>query len=386
MNKWKNNFDLQSIKAEDISDFSLLNKEGKKFLKIVLTSGEKIEIQIAYHIHELYNILSYEPKEVNNVLDEISQWMRIKKTYSKYKSKDISKLTELDSILKILDAKKKWMILPMTKVLWIPANDAEARYWRKDIITKEWIKNNLKYIEKIFTAFQNVAFGNDNPRPFSHYSDEEIHVLKQKLMHFEEQQSMTDEDKQKSRDESFEQNTIEKTTRSWLIHGIKEEINKVFGNRWREMNLYCKNNEPLSEETKKIVDLGEKIYKKLQLLGLYYRGKLSIKTKEWLKPFIGQEMINKSVDGMLYYKDHQEKYSDKNDWITFRNDLEKNKEEDVYIMMRDLKINDLSYGALDEVLSLLGKSDLAPQLYVILSSGLLPGLEGNHYSKEIDEK
>jgi hypothetical protein len=47
----------------------------------------------------------------------------------------------------------------------------------------------------------------------------------------------------------------------------------------------------------------------------------------------------------------------------------------------DLKIDDLSYGALDDIFALLGESWLAPAFSLILSNSLLPKLnehqEGN---------
>jgi hypothetical protein len=66
-------------------------------------------------------------------------------------------------------------------------------------------------------------------------------------------------------------------------------------------------------------------------------------------------MAGKSIDGMLYYKQHQERYGNGKRY-RFIIDADDGSEKDVRRPLIDLKIDDLSYGALDDIFALLGES------------------------------
>lgn len=65
----------KNIGIKDIQGFSIVEKEGKKFLHIILKEGEKIEIQISLHVKELYDILSTDNFKNINILDRLLQWL-----------------------------------------------------------------------------------------------------------------------------------------------------------------------------------------------------------------------------------------------------------------------------------------------------------------------
>ena len=51
------------IWIENIKGFSIIEKDGKKLLSIVLQEGEKIELHLSLHIRELHDILSVDKYE-----------------------------------------------------------------------------------------------------------------------------------------------------------------------------------------------------------------------------------------------------------------------------------------------------------------------------------
>ncbi|MFA7717677.1 MAG: hypothetical protein WC875_03095 [Candidatus Absconditabacterales bacterium] len=419
----------KNIGIKDIQGFSIVEKEGKKFLHIILKEGEKIEIQISLHVKELYDILSTDNFKNINILDRLLQWLteelnnqhkgykiaweiwlnlpenkdkkelielkdpsieqimerlRITSEFSydgenesSFKKEDMEILLELDTLLKVIDTDRKGLLLPAVKMLGIHSNP-ESEYGRKDIISKERIKEHLPTIEKLFKIFEKAAFSGENQRSWSQLNDDEKRILEREI-----RTPISEEKKESSTMDSH--NEIIKYNNTLVKIGLRNEMERMFGNlstlsrRFEEYEAIHQDTE-ISGDTAKIVNSSYKIYEKLLLLGLYYRNELYIKTKDGSQPFTGSEMAGKSIDGMLYYKQHQERYGNGKRY-RFIIDADDGSEKDVRRPLIDLKIDDLSYGALDDIFALLGESGLAPAFSLILSNSLLPKLnehqEGN---------
>ena len=420
----ENSENNKNISTEDIKWFSIIEKDGKKLLSVVLQEGEKIELQISLHVRELYDILNmtnYEyarnvvAKLVEWTMQQINQqneereiawqaWLNSPENKSKkdlidmaheysgmekfceiltihnefsdiYQSdpsfdfKDFEDITKMNDLLKILDADKKWLLTSASKMLGMNIA-TESKYWRKDIITQEWVKEHLPVLEKLFKAFWRSAFSKEDPRPWDHLHEDEQRIKRFTWFNFTV-------DEKKEEDDSIESDKrIIKSHTELAKLDIKGEIERILGiggmrDRRYEEWVADHHDRNISEESNKIINTTTEIYKKLQLLWLYYKNELYIKTKDWSIPFTGSGDTEKSLDGMLYYKQHQEKYREEYKFVI---DRMYGDEKDVHLRFIDLKIEDLSYGALRDVFDLLGESWLAPAFSIILSNGLLPGL------------
>ena len=248
----------------------------------------------------------------------------------------------------------------------------EDIYSDRDIITNEWISDNFPVLEKLFPLFQRAAFSRDDPRSYSELNDDEKRIFDALLY---EELSIQKEIKEDGQEENQELK-IFNGNNEIRINTIKDEINKLFGRgvseRRNNQFLRYKFDKPLDKETSTTVEISHSIYKKLVIIGLYYKKELYIKTADGKKLFTWPESAEESIDGLLYYKDHQEKYWGENRYKFISDNYGKPRE--TYIAIADVKISDLTYGSIQEAIGSLSKNEIAPTFSQTLSKALLPRL------------
>lgn len=364
----------------EIDDLFITENEWKESILIILKTWEKIELQVATNIKELYNTLSLDKDEfiyktINNLVERAKKvkenFLSEKKIEPKeWINSSFFKLMEINKLFKIIKLNSEWFLYTKNKSL-SSKPESILNYWRSDIISKERISNYLPILEKLFKAFERATFSKDDPRDYYELNDDE-----KRLLQYELSQPIWDI---KENDE--EENNInhivpyEKNDQLKQIW-IKEEIDKLFGywiyeRRFEQFNAYNEDLD-LSPETSETLEISHKIYKKLVILWLYYKNELYIKTDSWTETFTWSECTKKSIDWNIYYKDHQEKYWwDKRYRFIMDSHWQK---KDTYIPITDIVISDLSYWSLSDVICLLSKKWIAPVLSIILSNWLLPWL------------
>ncbi|MEI7477066.1 MAG: hypothetical protein WCJ81_00475 [bacterium] len=81
-------------------------------------------------------------------------------------------------------------------------------------------------------------------------------------------------------------------------------------------------------------------------MSLYHQGKLHIRTANGKETFKDPIQAETSIDGMVYYEDHQERYAGDN-FYKFIYSEDRGK-EGVFIAVTDLKIDDFRFDALEK--------------------------------------
>ncbi len=253
----------------------------------------------------------------------------------------------------------------------------ELLYLRTDIISPERLKKHASALDKLSLAFQRLAWWSDDSREWGQLLPDEQRLRATLAYQRSDVNVWTGQD------------TIHLGDGIILFHDslrlpdLADEIEYLFGvnvNFWRWYSILAfshgKGNE--STEDDKIMDVGYHIRYKMLVIAKYFRGELHIQTAKWKEVFRGTaEQITKSLDGMLYYKDHQEKYVDEN-WFVDNEKFDDDHENDpstTLVPLVNIKITDLSYGALEEVFALLREEGIAPNTYMFLSSNFLAGLQ-----------
>jgi hypothetical protein len=143
-------------------------------------------------------------------------------------------------------------------------SNPESEYGRKDIISKERIKEHLPTIEKLFKIFEKAAFSGENQRSWSQLNDDEKRILEREI-----RTPISEEKKESSTMDSH--NEIIKYNNTLVKIGLRNEMERMFGNlstlsrRFEEYEAIHQDTE-ISGDTAKIVNSSYKIYEKLLLL------------------------------------------------------------------------------------------------------------------------
>lgn len=369
----------------NIEDFFITENNSKDSLLIVLKNWEKIELQISTNIKELYDTLSMDISNiVNNTLHVLIDWatQEAKNIPSGWEIKEglnssFFKLMEIKKLLKTIEANAQWAL----KSIW-SNEESRENYWHTDIITKQRIKDNYETLGKLFKVFQRASFSKDDPREYSELNDDEKRVVEARL------KEPIKREQEKEENEDSYQITISEKNQQLQQTWLKQELDKLFGfwvsdRRLEQFRTY-KKDWVLSKESSEILDVSNQIYKKLVILWLYYKDELHIQTPSGPEIFSWPECIDNSIDWNIYYKDHQEKYGWENRY-RFIMDFHW-KKKDLYIPIVDVKISDLTYGSMSEVICLLSKKWIAPAFSILLSNSLLPSLwEYKKPPKEVND-
>lgn len=253
----------------------------------------------------------------------------------------------------------------------------ELLYLRTDTIGPERLKQHVSALDKFSLAFQRLAWWSDDIREWGQLLADEQRVKATKRHPVSNVNVWTGED------------PIDIGGGLVIFHDslrlpdLADEIENLFGEnvnfaRWYGVLASSHWKGKGSKEDDILMNIGYHIRYKLLVIAKYFRWEVHIKTTKWKEVFRGTaEQITKSIDGMLYYKDHQEKYVDP-DWdidiLKFDDDHE-NDPSTTLVPLVNIKITDLSYGALEEVFALLREEGIAPNTYMFLSSNLLAGLQ-----------
>ncbi len=150
-----------------------------------------------------------------------------------------------------------------------------------------------------------------------------------------------------------------------LEEKIKEIHKDIQRNKEREMHAKEKQKEFNRD------NVSENIYKQLKIIEYYFLNRLDIKISDEEKiTFSSHEQANLSLDGLLYFRDHQEKNMDQRFLDRMRG-----REQESPVFLKWLKISDLSYGALENAIKQLEEKDVAPIFWSLLRYHALPRLE-----------
>lgn len=333
--------DKNRITISDIESFHThTNDEWKEEILIILKTGSKLKIEVDQQSQELYDILNQDKETIQR--EEVEALINTNQSLTSESERDTN-FTE----------------------------DKET-YRVEDIISKEWIANNFSTLEKLFPLFQRAAFSQDDPRTYNQLEDDEKRVIDAII-----RQELSEVPKNNTTDDIWEQIAVFEGNNAIAVNTLKDELDNLFGRgvsrRQERQFLRYHFDQELSKETSQTVQISHDIYKKLVIIWLYYKDELFIKTTDGKKSFTWPECAKDSIDGMLYYKDHQEKYGGENRY-KFIADNYSQKSKDTYIAIADIKITDLTYSSIQDVISLLSKEGIAPTFSIALSKTLLPQL------------